>query len=91
MGVFWWGGGRGVGYSLGVWRVEGAVGGGVGGGPVGLLAGLKAAGVAAALGGGALGFAGGNLVQKSRNTRLESQMKRLTAPPDTPPDAPAPR
>ena len=76
---------------MGVLPVAGAGVGGGRGGPLGLLAGCEAAGVAAARGGGALGFAGGNLVQKSRNTRLESQMKRLTAPPDTPPDAPAPR
>ncbi|XP_067094922.1 syntaxin-17 isoform X2 [Osmerus mordax] len=79
--------GKAVGYSLAVLPVAGAVLGGVLAGPLGLLAGFKAAGVAAALGGGALGFAGGNLVQKSRNTRLESRMKQLTAQPDTPSDA----
>lgn len=64
--------------------VAGAVLGGVLGGPLGLLVGFKAAGVAAALGGGALGFAGGNLFQKKRRARVESQMNQLTAPPTEP-------
>lgn len=70
-----------VGYKLAVLPVAGALLGGVLGGPLGLLAGFKAAGVAAALGGGALGFAGGNLVQKHRKARVDMQMKQLTAPP----------
>uniref|UniRef100_UPI0037E72672 syntaxin-17 n=1 Tax=Semicossyphus pulcher TaxID=241346 RepID=UPI0037E72672 len=73
--------GKAVGYKLAVLPVAGALLGGVLGGPLGLLAGFKAAGVAAALGGGALGFAGGNLVQKHRKARVELQMKQLTAPP----------
>ncbi|XP_064883790.1 syntaxin-17-like isoform X2 [Oncorhynchus nerka] len=73
-----------VGYRLAVLPVAGAVLGGVLGGPLGLLVGFKAAGVAAALGGGALGFAGGNLVQKKRRARVESQMNQLTAPPTEP-------
>ncbi|XP_034552774.1 syntaxin-17 [Notolabrus celidotus] len=73
--------GKAVGYKLAVLPVAGALLGGVLGGPLGLLAGFKAAGVAAALGGGALGFAGGNLVQKQRKARVELQMKQLTAPP----------
>ena len=76
-----------MGYRLAVLPVAGALLGGVLGGPIGLLAGFKAAGVAAALGGGALGFAGGNIVQKHRNTRLDFQMKQLTAPPPLPPAA----
>ncbi|XP_064802656.1 syntaxin-17 isoform X1 [Oncorhynchus masou masou] len=76
--------GKAVGYRLAVLPVAGAVLGGVLGGPLGLLVGFKAAGVAAALGGGALGFAGGNLVQKKRRARLESQMNQLTAPPTEP-------
>lgn len=70
-----------MGYKLAVLPVAGALLGGVLGGPLGLLAGFKAAGVAAALGGGALGFAGGNLVQKHRRARVDLQMKQLTAPP----------
>lgn len=66
---------------MAVLPVAGALLGGVLGGPLGLLAGFKAAGVAAALGGGALGFAGGNLVQKHRRARVDLQMKQLTAPP----------
>ncbi|XP_034729484.1 syntaxin-17 [Etheostoma cragini] len=73
--------GKTVGYKLAVLPVAGALLGGVLGGPLGLLAGFKVAGVAAALGGGALGFAGGNLVQKHRKARVDLQMKRLTAPP----------
>ncbi|XP_059194646.1 syntaxin-17 [Centropristis striata] len=73
--------GKAVGYKLAVLPVAGALLGGVLGGPIGLLAGFKVAGVAAALGGGALGFAGGNMVQKHRKARVELQMKQLTAPP----------
>ncbi|XP_010883013.2 syntaxin-17 isoform X2 [Esox lucius] len=72
--------GKAAGYKLALLPVAGAVLGGVLGGPLGLLAGFKAVGVAAALGGGALGFAGGNLVQKKRKARVELQMKQLTAP-----------
>ncbi|XP_070822305.1 syntaxin-17 [Chaetodon trifascialis] len=79
--------GKAVGYKLAVLPVAGALLGGVLGGPLGLLAGFKAAGVAAALGGGALGFAGGNLVQKHRKTRVDLQMKQLTAPPAPEPPA----
>jgi len=61
--------------------LAGALLGGVLGGPLGLLAGFKVAGVAAALGGGALGYAGGNLVQKQRRATVELQMKQLTTPP----------
>ncbi|XP_031155027.1 syntaxin-17 [Sander lucioperca] len=76
--------GKTVGYKLAVLPVAGALLGGVLGGPLGLLAGFKVAGVAAALGGGALGFAGGNLVQKHRKARVDLQMKRLTALPPEP-------
>ena len=67
---------------MAVLPMAGALLGGVLGGPIGLLAGFKAAGVAAALGGGVLGFAGGNLVQKQRSAAVELQMKRLNAAPD---------
>ncbi|XP_072317289.1 syntaxin-17 [Eucyclogobius newberryi] len=73
--------GKAVGYKLAVLPIAGALLGGVIAGPLGLLAGFKAAGVVAAVGGGALGFAGGNAVQKHRRANLDLQMKRLTAPP----------
>ncbi|XP_074539666.1 syntaxin-17 [Halichoeres trimaculatus] len=80
--------GKAVGYKLAVLPVAGALLGGVLGGPLGLLAGFKAAGVAAALGGGALGFAGGNLVKNHRKAQVELQMKQLTAPPPESPTKP---
>ncbi|XP_044064594.1 syntaxin-17 isoform X2 [Siniperca chuatsi] len=80
--------GKAVGYKLAVLPVAGALLGGVIGGPLGLLAGFKAAGVAAALGGGALGFAGGNLVRKHHKAQVDIQMKQLTAPPPEPPSEP---
>jgi len=46
------------------------------GGPLGLLAGFKAAGVAAAVGGSALGFAGGKVVQSQRQAKVDLQMKK---------------
>ncbi|KAK5605868.1 hypothetical protein CRENBAI_004779 [Crenichthys baileyi] len=79
--------GKAVGYKLAVLPVAGALLGGVLGGPLGLLAGFKAAGVAAALGGGALGFAGGNLVRKHRRAQVDQQMKQLTAPPAEEPES----
>lgn len=69
-----------MGYKLAVLPVAGALLGTVLAGPLGLLAGFKAAGVAAALGGGALGFAGGSMVQKQRKARLDLGTKQLTAP-----------
>ncbi|XP_017308740.1 syntaxin-17 [Ictalurus punctatus] len=63
--------------SLAVLPVAGAVIGTVLAGPLGLLAGFKVAGVAAAVGGGLLGFAGGNLVQRKKKERVESQLQRL--------------
>lgn len=70
-----------AGYRLVVLPVAGALLGSVLGGPLGLLAGFKAAGVAAALGGGALGFAGGRVVQKHRKAQLDLRMKQVMAPP----------
>lgn len=75
-----------AGYKLAVLPVAGALLGGVLAGPLGLLAGFKAAGVAAALGGSALGFAGGNLVQKHRRAQVDLHMKQLTAPTADEPD-----
>ncbi|XP_060756909.1 syntaxin-17 [Neoarius graeffei] len=65
--------------SLAVLPVAGAVVGTVLAGPLGLLAGFKVAGVAAALGGGLLGFAGGNLIQRKKRERVELQLQRLEA------------
>ncbi|MED6277746.1 hypothetical protein CHARACLAT_016605 [Characodon lateralis] len=79
--------GKAVGYKLAVLPVAGALLGGVLGGPLGLLAGFKAAGVAAALGGGALGFAGGNLVRKHRRALVDQQMKPLIVPPAEKPES----
>ncbi|MCI4391346.1 hypothetical protein PGIGA_G00133090 [Pangasianodon gigas] len=63
--------------SLAVLPVAGAVVGTVLAGPLGLLAGFKVAGVAAAVGGGLLGFAGGNLIQRKKKERVELQLQRL--------------
>ncbi|KAM6910036.1 syntaxin-17 isoform 1-T2 [Xenentodon cancila] len=78
--------GKAVGYKLAVLPVAGALLGGVLGGPLGLLAGFKAAGVAAAMGGGALGFAGGKLVQKHSRAQVDLKMKQLTALPTDEPE-----
>uniref|UniRef100_A0A8B9QGN5 Syntaxin-17 n=1 Tax=Apteryx owenii TaxID=8824 RepID=A0A8B9QGN5_APTOW len=58
-------------YKLAALPVAGAVIGGVVGGPVGLLAGFKVAGIAAALGGGILGFTGGKLIQRRKQKMIE--------------------
>ncbi|NWR71594.1 STX17 protein, partial [Centropus unirufus] len=58
-------------YKLAALPVAGAVIGGVVGGPIGLLAGFKVAGVAAALGGGILGFTGGKLIQRRKQKNIE--------------------
>ncbi|KAL8181509.1 UNVERIFIED_CONTAM: Syntaxin-17 [Gekko kuhli] len=58
-------------YKLAALPVAGAVIGGVVGGPIGLLAGFKVAGLAAALGGGLLGFTGGKLIQRKRQKMIE--------------------
>lgn len=62
---------------LAVLPVAGAVVGGVLGGPLGLLAGFKVAGVVAAVGGGLLGFAGGNMIQKKRKEKIDLQLQQL--------------
>ncbi|KAK7147312.1 hypothetical protein R3I94_009984 [Phoxinus phoxinus] len=62
---------------LAVLPVAGAVVGGVLGGPLGLLAGFKVAGVAAAVGGGLLGFAGGNIIQRKRKEKIDLQLQQL--------------
>ncbi|XP_015263650.1 PREDICTED: syntaxin-17 [Gekko japonicus] len=58
-------------YKLAALPVAGAVIGGIVGGPIGLLAGFKVAGIAAALGGGLLGFSGGKLIQRKRQKTIE--------------------
>ncbi|XP_059423914.1 syntaxin-17 [Carassius carassius] len=62
---------------MAVLPVAGALVGGVLGGPLGLLAGFKVAGVAAAVGGGLLGFAGGNLIQRKKKERIDLQLQQL--------------
>ncbi|KAK2815116.1 hypothetical protein Q7C36_023382 [Tachysurus vachellii] len=63
--------------SLAMLPVAGAVVGTVLAGPLGLLAGFKVAGVAAAVGGGLIGFAGGNFIQRKKKERVELQLQRL--------------
>ncbi|XP_061463096.1 syntaxin-17 [Rhineura floridana] len=58
-------------YKLAALPVAGALIGGIVGGPIGLLAGFKVAGIAAALGGGVLGFTGGKLIQKKKQKMIE--------------------
>ncbi|XP_067425927.1 syntaxin-17 [Emydura macquarii macquarii] len=58
-------------YKLAALPVAGALIGGVVGGPIGLLAGFKVAGIAAALGGGVLGFTGGKLIQRRKQKMVE--------------------
>nr|XP_003229958.2 PREDICTED: syntaxin-17 isoform X1 [Anolis carolinensis] len=58
-------------YKLAALPVAGAVLGGMVGGPIGLLAGFKIAGVAAAIGGGVLGFTGGKLIQRKKRKGIE--------------------
>lgn len=68
-------------YKLAMLPVAGAVLGGVVGGPIGLLAGFKVAGIAAALGGGVLGFTGGKLIQRRKQKMTE---KLISSCPDLP-------
>ncbi|XP_068003865.1 syntaxin-17 [Melanerpes formicivorus] len=67
-------------YKLAALPVAGAVIGGVVGGPIGLLAGFKVAGIAAALGGGILGFTGGKLIQKRKMSRVEGKAQPSPPP-----------
>ncbi|EFB16834.1 hypothetical protein PANDA_002905, partial [Ailuropoda melanoleuca] len=68
-------------YKLAALPVAGALIGGVVGGPIGLLAGFKVAGIAAALGGGVLGFTGGKLIQRKKQKMME---KLASSCPDLP-------
>ncbi|MEE6509861.1 hypothetical protein FKM82_028298 [Ascaphus truei] len=65
-------------YKLAVLPVAGALIGGVVGGPIGLLAGFKVAGIAAALGGGVLGFTGGKLIQRKKEKMIEKEQSPNT-------------
>ncbi|XP_073486746.1 syntaxin-17 isoform X1 [Aquarana catesbeiana] len=58
--------GKALKYKLAVLPAAGALIGGIVGGPIGLLAGFKVAGVAAAIGGGFLGFTGGKMLQRKK-------------------------
>lgn len=71
-------------YKLATLPVAGALIGGVVGGPIGLLAGFKVAGIAAALGGGVLGFTGGKLIQRKKQKMIE---KLASSCPDLPSQA----
>ncbi|XP_012675898.2 syntaxin-17 [Clupea harengus] len=62
---------------LAVLPVAGALVGGVLGGPLGLMAGFKLVGVAAAIGGGIIGFASGNLIQKRKREHVDVQLQQL--------------
>lgn len=64
---------------LAVLPVAGALVGGVLAGPIGLLAGFKLVGVASAIGGGILGFAGGNMIQKRKRERVDVQLQQLNS------------
>ncbi|MBN3300828.1 syntaxin-17 [Amia ocellicauda] len=66
-------------YKMAVLPVAGALIGGVVGGPLGLLAGFKVAGLAAAVSGGLLGFAGGNLLQRKRRAKVDLQLQQLSS------------
>ncbi|XP_053570451.1 syntaxin-17 isoform X1 [Bombina bombina] len=70
--------GKAVQYKLSVLPVAGALIGGVVGGPIGLLAGFKVAGIAAALGGGVLGFTGGKLIQRKKETIIKTEQSSST-------------
>ncbi|KAM8967019.1 syntaxin-17 [Pelodytes ibericus] len=62
--------GKAVKYKLAVLPAAGALIGGILGGPIGLMAGFKAAGIAAALGGGVLGFTGGRYIQRKKENLI---------------------
>ncbi|XP_074844063.1 syntaxin-17 isoform X2 [Carettochelys insculpta] len=68
-------------YKLAALPVAGALIGGVVGGPIGLLAGFKVAGIAAALGGGVLGFTGGKLIQRRKQKMIEQHSSTSPALP----------
>ena len=61
-----------------IFPLAGAVVGGLVGGPIGLLAGFKVAGVAAAVGGGVIGYQGGKLIKKKRDEKIDSELSNLS-------------
>ncbi|XP_072572953.1 syntaxin-17 [Paramormyrops kingsleyae] len=65
-------------YKMAVLPLAGALLGGVVGGPLGLLAGFKAVGVAAAVGGGLLGFAGGSLAQRTQRAKVDLELQKVS-------------
>ena len=58
--------------------VAGAVVGGLVGGPIGLLAGFKIAGLAAAVGGGVVGYQGGKYMKRKHDKRVEVELNNLS-------------
>lgn len=58
--------------------IVGAAVGGLVGGPVGLAVGLKA-GAAIAVGGGVLGFVGGNYMKKKKDESTDIQLENLSS------------
>ncbi|XP_063780974.1 syntaxin-17 isoform X3 [Pseudophryne corroboree] len=60
-------------YKLSMLPAAGALIGGIVGGPIGLMAGFKVAGIAAAIGGGLLGFTGGKILQRKKEILAKEQ------------------
>ena len=58
--------------------VAGACIGGLLGGPIGLIAGFKMAGVAAAVGGGFIGYQGGKIIRKKRDESIDAALSNLS-------------
>lgn len=58
--------------------VAGAVVGGLLGGPIGLIAGFKMAGVAAAIGGGVVGYQGGKMIKRRRDESVDAALSNLS-------------
>ena len=58
--------------------VAGACIGGLIGGPIGLIAGFKMAGVAAAVGGGFIGYQGGKVIKRKRDESIDAAMLNLS-------------
>ncbi|XP_075068805.1 syntaxin-17 isoform X1 [Mixophyes fleayi] len=66
--------GKALKYKLSVLPAAGALIGGIVGGPIGLMAGFKVAGIAAAIGGGLLGFTGGKILQRKKEIVAKEQV-----------------
>ena len=58
--------------------VAGACIGGLLGGPIGLIAGFKMAGVAAAVGGGFIGYQGGKMIKRKQDEVIDSEISNLS-------------